>query len=117
MGGNLALLMDPRPDRDLSWRPPSKEPRKSAKRSKWPRRCGARHVLGCRRPVIQGETFVLSTGIVWHLSCVRHYLRRVQVWDSGFPPEQLRLRLEELRYWFGLGRFADLPEVISDDED
>ena len=117
MGGSLALLMDPRPGRDPSWRPPSKEPRKATKRSKWPRRCGARHVLGCRRPVIRGEAFVLPSGGVWHLSCVRRYLRQVHVWDRGFPPEQLRLRQEELRYWFGLGGSADLPEVISDDED
>ena len=57
---------------------------------------------------------------VWHLSCVRRNLQSVREAFQGQATPLVRplyrQRIRELRAYFGMGSFADVPDVISDDE-
>ena len=58
---------------------------------------------------------------MWHLSCVCRYLRQVRETYRGEACAVVRAlyrqRLRELRGYFGMGSSADVPEVISSDEE
>ena len=109
-----------RPTASRPGKDPLKRPRKAAKSGGWPRPCVGRDLMQCRRPFAQSEAYVCPNGDVWHLFCVRRDIRNVreafQGEDSPLARAVYRQRVREHRAYFGMGGFADVPEVISDDE-
>ena len=110
-----------RSGKDPLKRPPKEQPRKAAKTGGWPRECVGRDLTQCRRPVAQSEAHVCPNGDVWHLQCVR---RNFQTLREAFQGEVsplvralYRQRVRELRAYFWMGSFADVPEVVSSNEE
>ena len=77
--------------------------------------------MRCLRPVAQSKAHVCPNRYVWHLSCIRRYLRQVRETYRGEACAVVRAlnsqRLRELRAYFGMGGSADVPEVVSSDEE
>ena len=95
--------------------------RKAAKNGRFPRPCVGRDLTMCLRPVAHSEAHVCPNGDVWHLSCVRRHLRQVRESFQGETSLLMRAlyrqRIRERRAYFGMGSSADVPEVISDNEE
>ena len=121
MSSDSARLTASRPGKDPLKRPPKEQPRKAAKTGGWPRECVGRDLMRCLRPVAQSEAHVCHNGDVWHLSFVRRYLRQVRETYSGEACAVVRALnrqlIRELRAYFGMGGSADVPEVVSSDEE
>ena len=121
MSSDSARPTASRPGKDPLKRPPKEQPRKAAKSGGWPRPCVGRDLMQCRRPVAQSEAYVCPNGDVWHLSCVRRNIRNVReaLQGEGSPLARAvyRQRVRELHAYFGMGGFADVPEVVSSDEE
>ena len=57
---------------------------------------------------------------MWHLSCVRRYLRQARETYRDEVCADVRAlyrRLRELRVFVGMGGSADVPEVVLSDEE
>ena len=120
MSSDSARLTASRSGKDPLKRPLKEQPRKAAITGGWPRECVGRDLTQCRRPVVQSEAHVCPNGDVWHLSCVRRNLQAVREAFQGEVSPLVRAlyrRVRELRAYFGMGSFADVPEVVSSDED
>ena len=80
-----------------------------------------RVLIRCLRPVAQSDAHVCPNGDVWHLSCVRSYLRQVRETYRGEASAVVRAlnrkRLRELRAYFGISGYSYVFEVVSSDEE
>ena len=121
MSSDSARPMASRPGKEPLKRQPKEQPRKAAKSGGWPRPCVGRDLTMCLRPVSRSEAHVCPNCDMWHLSCLRRHFRLVRESFQGEASPLVRAlyrpRIRELRAYFGMGSFADVPEVISDDED
>ena len=51
---------------------------------------------------------------VWHMSCFCWYVRQVREILRDLLLLQRRQRMRDLRAYFGLDNYSNVPEVISD---
>ena len=116
MSSDSARPTPSHPEKDPLNRPPMEQPCKAATTGGWPRECVGRDLTQCQRPVAQREAHVCSSGDVWNLSCVRRYLRQVcetyRCEACAAVRVLYRLRLCELRCFFGMGGSANVPEIV-----